>query len=76
MFLWVLLRYSLVERRLSSVLPQPLLSNGREDAMDEPGSDFRRELEARGVSRREFMGFCSAMAVMFGLPKGATAMIA
>ncbi|NOQ82624.1 MAG: twin-arginine translocation signal domain-containing protein, partial [Myxococcales bacterium] len=38
--------------------------------MDEPGSDFRRELEARGVSRREFMGFCSAMAVMFGLPKG------
>ena len=44
--------------------------------MDEPGSDFRRELEARGVSRREFMGFCSAMAVMFGLPKGATAMIA
>ena len=44
--------------------------------MDEPRSDFRRELEARGVSRREFMGFCSAMAVMFGLPKGATAMIA
>ena len=44
--------------------------------MGEPGSDFRRELAARGVSRREFMGFCSAMAVMFGLPKGATAMIA
>ena len=44
--------------------------------MNEPGNDFRRELEARGVSRREFMGFCSAMAVMFGLPKGATAMIA
>ena len=40
--------------------------------MSEPSSDFRRELEARGVSRREFMGFCSAMAVMFGLPKGAT----
>jgi hypothetical protein len=36
-----------------------LLSNSEEDAMDEPGSDFRRELEARGVSRREFMGFCS-----------------
>ena len=44
--------------------------------MSEPSSDFRRELEARGVSRREFMGFCSAMAVLFGLPKGATAMIA
>ena len=44
--------------------------------MSEAKSDFRRELEARGVSRREFMGFCSAMAVMFGLPKGATAMIA
>ncbi len=44
--------------------------------MAEPTSEFRRELEARGVSRREFIGFCSAMAVMFGLPKGATAMIA
>lgn len=44
--------------------------------MGKPQSDFRRELAARGVSRREFMGFCSAMAVAFGLPKGATAMIA
>ena len=44
--------------------------------MGKPRSDFRRELAARGVSRREFMGFCSAMAVAFGLPKGATAMIA
>ncbi|MGD8827021.1 MAG: twin-arginine translocation signal domain-containing protein, partial [Myxococcales bacterium] len=44
--------------------------------MGKPRSDFRRELAARGVSRREFMGFCSAMAVAFGLPKGASAMIA
>ncbi len=39
-------------------------------------SPFRRELEARGVSRREFMGFCSAMAAMIGLPGSASALIA
>jgi len=40
------------------------------------GGHLRRELEARGVSRREFLGFCSAMAVMIGLPKSASAAIA
>lgn len=45
--------------------------------MDRPGDgDLLRELAARGVSRREFMGFCSAMAVMIGLPKSASAVIA
>ncbi len=37
---------------------------------------FRRELARRGVSRREFMGFCSAMAVMIGLPRTAAGRIA
>ena len=40
------------------------------------GTSFQRELEARGVSRREFMGFCALMATMMGLPKGASALIA
>jgi hydrogenase small subunit len=40
---------------------------------DEP---FRRELEVRGVSRREFIGFCSGMALMLGLPSSAGAAIA
>ena len=44
--------------------------------MDAPISDLRRELEARGVSRREFLGFCSTMAVMIGLPTSAAAAIA
>ncbi|MEM7436261.1 MAG: hydrogenase small subunit [Myxococcota bacterium] len=45
--------------------------------MDQPGGgDLRRELERRGVSRREFIGFCSAMAVMIGLPATASAAIA
>lgn len=44
--------------------------------MDEPDGGLGRELAARGVSRREFMGFCSAMAVMIGLPKSASAVIA
>ena len=37
---------------------------------------FRRELEARGVSRREFMGFCAGVAAMLGLPASAAAQIA
>ena len=37
---------------------------------------FRRELEARGVSRRDFMGFCAGMAAMLGLPRSAAADIA
>jgi hydrogenase small subunit len=37
---------------------------------------FRRELARRGVSRREFMGFCSAMAAMIGLPRTAAGKIA
>lgn len=39
-------------------------------------SSFRRELERRGVTRREFLGFCSAMAVAIGLPRSAAAQIA
>ncbi len=34
------------------------------------------ELEARGVTRREFLAFCSAMAATLGLPSSATAQIA
>lgn len=37
---------------------------------------FRAELARRGVTRRDFMGFCSAMAVMIGLPRKAAAQIA
>jgi hydrogenase small subunit len=39
-------------------------------------SSFRRELEARGVSRRDFIGFCAGMAALLGLPKSAAAHIA
>ncbi len=34
------------------------------------------ELERRGVSRREFLGFCAAMASTLALPEGAAAQIA
>ena len=44
--------------------------------MSKTRSAFRRELERRGVSRREFLGFCSAMAVTIGLPRSAGAQIA
>jgi hydrogenase small subunit len=37
---------------------------------------FRRELEARGVSRRDFMGFCAGVAAMLGLPATAAGQIA
>ena len=36
----------------------------------------RRELQARGISRRDFMGFCAGIAALLGLPKGAAAQIA
>jgi hydrogenase small subunit len=39
-------------------------------------SYLRRELAARGVSRRAFLGFCSAMAAALSLPKSAAAQIA
>ncbi|HEU4731636.1 MAG TPA: hydrogenase small subunit [Kofleriaceae bacterium] len=39
-------------------------------------SSFRRELEARGVSRRDFIGFCAGIAAMLGLPRSAAARIA
>jgi len=37
---------------------------------------FRRELEARGISRRGFIGFCAGVAAMLGLPRSAAAQIA
>jgi hydrogenase small subunit len=37
---------------------------------------FLEELERRGVSRRDFLGFCSAMAGMLALPRTAAARIA
>jgi hydrogenase small subunit len=37
---------------------------------------FRSELARRGISRREFMGFCSAMAALIGLPRAAAGQIA
>jgi hydrogenase small subunit len=40
------------------------------------GGSFRRELAARGVSRRDFMGFCAGMAALLGLPRSAAARIA
>jgi hydrogenase small subunit len=39
-------------------------------------STFRRELEARGISRRNFMGFCAGVAAMLGLPASAAGAIA
>lgn len=38
--------------------------------------DLAQELEARGVTRREFLAFCSAMAATLGLPSTASAQIA
>jgi hydrogenase small subunit len=37
---------------------------------------FRRELAIRGVSRRDFMGFCAGIAAAFSLPRSAGAKIA
>ena len=39
-------------------------------------SGLRRELEERGISRRDFIGFCAGVAALLGLPKGAAAQIA
>ena len=39
-------------------------------------SQFRRELERRGVTRRDFVGFCSAMAALLALPRSAAGQIA
>ncbi len=44
--------------------------------MADSESWFLRELETRGVSRREFVGFCSAMAAALALPRSAAARIA
>jgi hydrogenase small subunit len=43
---------------------------------DRNGSAFRRELEARGISRRDFVGFCAGVAAMLGLPRSAAGRIA
>jgi hydrogenase small subunit len=37
---------------------------------------FANELEARGVSRREFLGFCAGVAALLGLPASAAAKVA
>jgi hydrogenase small subunit len=39
-------------------------------------ASFRRELAARGISRREFVEFCGGIAVLFGLSRTAGAAIA
>ena len=44
--------------------------------MDDSDGWFLKELETRGVSRREFVGFCSAMAAVLALPRTAAARIA
>ena len=44
--------------------------------MSESDNWFLQELESRGVSRRDFMGFCSAMAALLALPRSAAAAIA
>ena len=41
-----------------------------------PGFSLRQELEERGISRRDFLGFCASMAAIIGLPDGATEAIA
>ena len=44
--------------------------------MPESESWFLQELETRGVSRRDFMSFCSAIAAVLALPRTAAARIA
>lgn len=36
---------------------------------------LRRELEARGIKRRDFVGFCAGMATLLGMPRTAAARI-
>jgi NiFe hydrogenase small subunit HydA len=44
--------------------------------MTETGSWFIQELERRGVSRRDFLGFCGVMGTVLALPRSAGAQIA
>jgi hydrogenase small subunit len=44
--------------------------------MRSDNDSFSRELEARGITRREFAGFCAGVAALLGLPKSAAAKIA
>jgi len=44
--------------------------------MSESSNWFTRELEARGVDRRDFLAFCGGMASVLALPKAAAARIA
>src|SRR5512141_21932 len=44
--------------------------------MSESDSWFQQELESRGVSRRDFVSFCSAMAAVLALPRSAADAIA
>jgi hydrogenase small subunit len=44
--------------------------------MTENGSWFIQELERRGVSRRDFLGFCGVMSTVLALPRSAGAQIA
>lgn len=37
---------------------------------------FRRELEARGINRRDFAGFCAGVAALLALPRSAAGQIA
>jgi hydrogenase small subunit len=40
------------------------------------GDSLRHDLASRGISRRDFVGFCAGMAAMLGLPRSASAQIA
>ena len=40
------------------------------------GYSLKQELEHRGISRRDFLGFCGSMAVVLGLPETASRAIA
>jgi hydrogenase small subunit len=40
------------------------------------GRSLKEELEDRGISRRDFLGFCASMAAVLGLPEAATEVIA
>src|SRR3974390_852334 len=40
------------------------------------GSSLKEELEHRGISRRDFLGFCASMAAVLGLPETAGRAIA
>jgi len=44
--------------------------------MHDPESWFRRELERRGVSRREFIEFCGALTATLALPRAVEAQVA